>query len=311
MVNNTQISTDQGSWNRDRIELIKRTFFMGSTDDELQLGIATAQRLGLSPEGRQIFFVKRSTWDASSGTKKDVMSIQISIDGYRLVAERTGLYQGQLGPQWCGADGKWLECWLSKTPPVASRVAVLKKGFTEPMWAVAHWDEYVQTGKGGEPTAMWKKMPRLMLAKCAESLALRKAFPNELSGTYTQEEMDQSTNTFDATPVAAPATKLQAAPAPLPVGPRAATPPMMSRVEKMVVSFDKFKISRLMLEDVCGGRKLDHLNEEDFKVLQNLYAEVLSGKITAQSLADELYPLEAVQPETPTELVPTDGNIQL
>lgn len=165
-------------------EIIKRALMPeNSNDHELELFLAYASRTGLDPIARQIYATRNN----------GKLMISATIDGFRVVAERSGRYRGQVGPQWCGPDGVWRDVWLASQPPAAARVGVLRSDFTEPMWAIALWSEYVQKTREGKPSFAWARMPSLMLAKCAEALALRKAFPNDLSGIYASEEIGSET----------------------------------------------------------------------------------------------------------------------
>jgi len=146
-----------------------------------------ARRTGLDPIARQIYCIER----------KGRWGTQVSIDGARLVAERTREYRGQTPTQWTSDGVTWVDVWLDSKPPKAARVGVYREGFVEPLVAVATMDAY---NAGG---TMWTKMPALMLGKCAEMLALRKAFPQDLSGLYSSEEMDQAGQAKQAAPVPA------------------------------------------------------------------------------------------------------------
>ena len=187
-------------------DLLARTLCAGASRDEMELFFSVCDRTGLDPFARQIYAVKR--WDSRAG--REVMQTQVSIDGFRLVAQRSGEYAGQTSVAFCGTDGCWTDVWLHDEPPAAARVGVYRKGFVEAVTAVALFREYAQRKKDGSLSGMWPKMPSVMIAKCAEALALRKAFPAELSGLYTAEEMGQQDNPPAAAPIV-----VQALPAPV------------------------------------------------------------------------------------------------
>lgn len=175
---------------REKVELIKQTVAKGATDLELDLFLHACKRTGLDPLMKQIYAIKR--WSAADN--REVMSFQTGIDGYRLIADRTGKYAGSDEPVFRGEDN-------DETFTATVTVTKLVDGVPCKFSASARWKEYVQKNKQGQPTSMWQKMPFLMLGKCAEALALRKAFPAELSGVYTHEEMMQADTEPQAHPI--------------------------------------------------------------------------------------------------------------
>lgn len=192
-------------WDEGFQNLVKKTILKPSKREaypqELALLAEQAVRTGLDPMSRQIYGIYR--WDKRVGD--ETMTIQVGIDGLRTIAERTGKYLGQSGPFWW--DGQdWTDVWLSATPPEAAKVIVRKAvaGQVSETPAVAHRSEYMPLDRSGNPSGLWQDKPALMLAKCAESLALRKAFPADMSGLYTDDEMARADAPAPPVPVTVP-----------------------------------------------------------------------------------------------------------
>ena len=146
----------------------------GLQDAELEVFLSACARYGLNPLANQIYA------RVSGGRSGRRLGFMTGIDGYRAIADRTGAYAGNDDP-----------VFDSEENPTNATVTVFKivSGARCPFTATARWDQYYPGDQSGR---MWKRMPHLMLGKCAEALALRKAFPAQLAGLYTQEEMDQA-----------------------------------------------------------------------------------------------------------------------
>lgn len=173
-------------WTPEQISLIQRTVARGATVDELGLFFNIAKRAGLDVFTKQVHFVKRKVWNNDKKSYDEVGTTQTGIDGYRAIADRSGNY--------AGSDDAIFDSEIELHPQKAMvTVYRIVGGQRCAYTASARWSEYAPINpKTNEIMGQWKKMPYLMLAKCAEALALRKAFPNDLSGLYTEEEMEQA-----------------------------------------------------------------------------------------------------------------------
>ena len=173
----------------DQQKMIRDSFASGASPQEFAVLMEIAKARRLNPLLRQIYFVKR--WD--SVKRCEVWSTQISIDGLRAVAERTGMYAGQDEPEYVYEEASdKLSC---------CKVRVYRKDWPRPAVGVAYFAEYAQTKKDGTYTSFWATKPHIMLAKCAEALAIRKAFPEDTGGLYVAEEMGAEAAAADPAPV--------------------------------------------------------------------------------------------------------------
>lgn len=171
------------TFNKEEFELIRSQIAPEATPEELKLFLYQAQLTGLNPLTRQLYCIHRNVKQGNNWVKK--MTIQTSIDGFRVIAERSGNYGGQSEPIFTEKDGQLISC----------KVSVFRFHNNvryEASVGVAYWEEYAPKNNDGKVTGMWAKMPHTMISKVAEAVALRRAYPQDLSGLYTGDEMNQS-----------------------------------------------------------------------------------------------------------------------
>ena len=183
------IQSDQSMWTPEQ-RAVLGSLGVGAdcTNAELAGYLHLCQRRALDPFLKQVYLIGR--WDRQEGRK--VYRPQTGIDGFRVIARRaadkSGIDYEYEDTVWYAADGSQHDVWLWAEPPAAAKVVVLRNG--KRFSGVARFAAYVDTDKDGQPKNRWKADPDGQIAKCAESQALRKAFPEDLSGLYSDVEME-------------------------------------------------------------------------------------------------------------------------
>ena len=154
-------------YNSEQIELIKNTVAKGATNAELQMFIEFCKSTRLNPFKKEIWFIK---------SEKGGVQMMTGINGFLAIANNHPEFDG-MEVSVNEEDGKI----------ISATAKVYRKDRKYPSVATVYLSEYFKPSKFGN--GMWEKMPRMMLQKVAKSVALREAFPQELNGMYTQEEM--------------------------------------------------------------------------------------------------------------------------
>lgn len=226
-----EIISGQRWWTPGQLAALASIGLAECPDGDRMAFLHLCQSTGLDPFRKEIYLLGRKVKDGDNWTIR--WTPQTGIDGFRHLAEETGVYGGRVGPQWAGPDGVWRDVWLDKEPPRAARTGVIRTdrpaqcrkcggpsdapahgvlddqhSFEDERitWAIALYDEYVpmekvyagsgqnRTATGDErPTSMWRKMPANQLAKCSEAASIRAAFPRRAAGLYEHAEMDAAT----------------------------------------------------------------------------------------------------------------------
>jgi phage recombination protein Bet len=176
-----QTGKDLISFDEKKTALIRNSVAKDLNQIEFDFFISVARARGLDPILNQIHAVKRKVKVSKNPDKyEERMTIQVGIDGFRLIAARTSEY--------AGCDRTIFD-FNEKNELLAAEVTVyrLVQGQRCAFTAVADWDEFFP---GEVQGFMWKAKPKTMLGKCAEAQALRKAFPNDLAGLYEPAELE-------------------------------------------------------------------------------------------------------------------------
>ena len=167
---------------------LQNSVFPGAKDESILLAVDYCKARKLDILKKPCHIVPMSVTDAKTGNKNWRDVIMPGIYEQRITAFRTGQMAGQDEPVFGDTV-----TFRGIEAPEWCRVTVYRFINNE-RCAFSHteyFSEACATTKDGKPNSMWSKRPRGQLAKCAEAGALRKAFPDELGGVITADEVNE------------------------------------------------------------------------------------------------------------------------
>lgn len=211
-----QLVTINDRFRAPQVALIRR-MNQDCNDDEFNQFMHVAAGLGLDPLKKQIYAFVFS----KDKPDKRRMSIIVGIDGFRAVAKRSGSYRPDDRSARFVIDPAAVDAARNPLGLISAEVTCYQfaQGAWFPVTAIAYWDEFAPVTEDGtwedsttgkrffkgngkyrlDPAKdNWRKMPRVMLAKCAEAQAIRRGWPEDLSAIYSDEEIDRA-RTIDLT----------------------------------------------------------------------------------------------------------------
>lgn len=180
------------------VEVLREQIAPGASEEELRHFGRVATVLDLSPFAGQICLIGR--YDRRVG--HEIFKPQITVDGRRARAERTGLLDGIDGPVWCGPRDErgelvWQDVWTDDDNfPYCARTLTYRKDWSRPANGTAKWSEFSQwvsdRNGGNRLSPFWARMPSHMIGKVSEAMSLRRAFANDvayrLAATYVGDD---------------------------------------------------------------------------------------------------------------------------
>lgn len=283
------LAGDQTFWTDNQIAVLNQLGVTNAAPADLAVFFHQCTRTGLDPFARQIYMIER----------QGKQTIQTGIDGFRLIArravDRSGETLGYEDTQWCDQSGNWTDVWLHNEAPAAARVAVLRQGQRYP--AIALFSEYAATKRAGGLTQMWATKPALMLAKCAEALALRKAFPQDLSGLYTSDEMGRADGPLTQPAASQPSQEQREAHNVAPASSRAkplVTQEQLDATLRLIAEAQNQDDLDAVLKTAAGLDFAEHA--ADLRAIWNARAEELAKPQDNEGVVD----VETVEPEQTT-----------